>query len=108
MSDRPAILKGLAWIDAEASKRFGKPFAQLSADQHRAICDDVCFTRTARPEFRESAEFFSRFRSICASAYYATESGWKAIGYVGNVALERFDGPPQEVLDRLGVTQTVK
>ena len=40
-------------------------------------------------------------------AYYSTQEGWKAIGYIGNVPTATFDGPSQEVLDKLGVTQTV-
>ena len=107
-ADRPVILEGLVWLASESEKRFGKSFAELSGEQHRAICDDICFTRAAKPQFRKAAGFFSRFRSLCASAYYATPAGWKAIGYVGNVALSSFDGPPPEVLERLGVTQTVK
>lgn len=106
-ADRPIVLQGLAWIDAEAQKRFGKPFAQLETVQHHAICDDICFTETAKSAFRQPAEFFSKFRSLCAGAYYATPAGWQAIGYVGNVPLEKFDGPPAEVLHKLGVTQTV-
>ncbi len=106
--DRPVILEGLGWIDAESAKRFSKPFAELSDEQKHAICDDVCFTETAKPEFHKAAHFFSRFRSIAASAYYATPAGWNAIGYVGNVPLTRFEGPPASVLKKLGVTQTVK
>jgi len=105
--DRPVVLEGLKWIDAESKKRFEKPFADLDHKQREALCDDICFTKRASKEFAKAASFFSRFRDLCASAYYATPAGWKAIGYVGNVALERFDGPPQEVLDKLGVTQTV-
>jgi hypothetical protein len=105
--DRPIVLDGLKWIDAESTKRFEKPFAELDAKQRTAICDDICSAKRASKEFAKAAGFFSRFRDLCASAYYATPAGWKAIGYVGNVALERFDGPPQEVLDKLGVTQTV-
>ena len=48
-----------------------------------------------------------KFRALAASAYYGTEAGWKAIGYVGNVPLASFDGPPKEVLEKLGVEQTV-
>jgi len=107
-ADRPVILPGLSWLDAESENRFGKVFSQLLADQKRAICDDICFTPAAKPQFRKAAEFFSRFRSLCASAYYATPEGWKAIGYVGNVPWERFDGPPPDVLDKLAVVQTVK
>ena len=106
-ADRPIILDGLAWLDAESNKRFHKPFAQLATSEHHAICDDICFTRAAKPELKKAAEFFSKFRSLCAGAYYATPAGWKAIGYEGNVPLTKFDGPPKQVLDRLGVTQTV-
>jgi gluconate 2-dehydrogenase subunit 3-like protein len=101
--DRPLILQGLEWTEQESEKRFKEGFADLSTDQKRAICDDVCFARSAGPRFRGPARFFARFRSLCASAYYATPPGWKAIGYVGNVALERFEGPPPEVLEKLGV-----
>lgn len=106
-ADRPVVLEGLGWLDTEARRRFAKPFAQLDAAQRHAICDDICFTQTAKPPFRKAAEFFSRFRSLCAGAYYATPAGWQAIGYVGNVPLQKFDGPPPEVLQKLGVEQTV-
>ena len=105
--DRGPVTRGLDWLETESKKRFAKNFAKLDATQQQAICDDICFRPSAKPEFREAAEFFSRFRSITAAAYYATPQGWKAIGYVGNVALESFDGPPAEVLKKLGVTQTV-
>lgn len=106
--DRPVILDGLAWIDAESRRRFGKTFAESSDGQKRALCDDICYPPSARPELRKAAGFFARFRSLCAGAYYATPPGWQAIGYVGNVALPSFDGPPPEVLQKLGVTQTVR
>jgi hypothetical protein len=106
--DRPIVLEGLSWLEAESTRRFSKSFAELADEQKAAICDDICFTATAKPEFKMPAVFFSTFRALCAAAYYATPEGWKAIGYVGNVQLPRFDGPPKAVLDRLGVTQTVR
>ncbi len=106
--DRPVIIDGLAWIDAESQKRFSKDFADLAAAQQTAICDDICWPADAKPEFRKAADFFVRFRSLAAGAYYGTPEGWKALGYVGNVALATFDGPPPEVLQRLGLEQTVK
>jgi hypothetical protein len=106
-ADRGPVLTGLKWIDAEAQKRFGKTFAASSDDQRRQICDDICYEPAAKPQFKQAANFFARFRTICAAAYYATPAGWDAIGYVGNVALPKFDGPPPEVLAQLDVTQTV-
>jgi hypothetical protein len=107
-ADRPIVIEGLAWIDAESNRRFTRAFDQLTQAQRHAICDDICYHGAAKPEFLKPAEFFSRFRGLVAGAYYSTYEGWKAIGYEGNVALKTFDGPPAEVLERLGVTQTVK
>jgi hypothetical protein len=106
--DRPIMLEGLAWIEAESQKRFTKGFADLGDEQKAAICDDICFAPKAKAPFQKAANFFSRFRTLCAGAYYSTPAGWKAVGYVGNVQLARFDGPPAKVLEQLGVTQTVR
>lgn len=106
--DRTVLLPGLQWLDDESKKRFGQPFAQLSEPKQHAICDDICGASEPPASLRKAASFFRRFRTLAASAYYATEAGWKAIGYVGNVARATFDGPPPEVLAKLGVEQTVK
>ncbi len=106
-NDRDALLPGLQWLEDEANKRFSKSFPALNETEKRAIADDICWPADAKPEFKKAAAFFLKFRALAASAYYGTEAGWKAIGYVGNVPLAKFDGPPPEVLDRLGVTQTV-
>lgn len=106
--DRGLILPGLDWLDAESIRRFKATFAKLKLEQQRAICDDICFEKTAQAQYRVVASFFSRFRSLAAGAYYGTPEGWKAIGYIGNIPLPSFDGPPPEVLAKLGVEQTVK
>ncbi len=101
--DRPAILSGLEWIDAEAMKRGGRPFAQLAAAQQAAICDDICQPAAARPEFKTAAHFFSVYRNLTAGGYYTTPQGAKDIGYVGNTPIVTFDGPPPEVLRQAGL-----
>ncbi len=108
LADRAVIPAGLDWLEGEATRRFHTRFAVLTREQSHALCDDVCFTATAKPEFRTGALFFSRFRAVAAGAYYCTLPGWKAIGYIGNIPLASFVGPPPEVLARLGVEQTVK
>lgn len=102
-NDRKLIIDGLAWIDAESQKRFGNRFANLVLRQKNQICDDICYEPEAKPEFKTAARFFKRFRDLTAGGYYTTPEGMKDIGYVGNVALERFDGPPPEVLKKLGL-----
>jgi hypothetical protein len=105
--DRETILDGLKWIDRESSKRFKKNFANLSQNQKTAICDDLCIQNHKDTELKKAASFFRSFTSLCTGAYYSTQEGWKAIGYIGNVPTASFDGPSQEILDKLGVTQTV-
>ncbi|MDB6138051.1 MAG: gluconate 2-dehydrogenase subunit 3 family protein [Verrucomicrobiaceae bacterium] len=106
--DRTALLPGLQWLEDESKKRFQATFATLSEAQKHAICDDICGAGVVKPEFKKGAAFVTKFRTLAASAYYGTDAGWKALGYVGNVSLASFDGPPPEVLAQLGVEQTVK
>ena len=105
--DRALILEGLAWIEGESKKRFNKGFSQLTESQQHSLCDDIAYLPNTKTQYRQQAVFFDRFRALTASAYYATPDGWKAIGYEGNVILQKFDGPPPQVLAKLGVTQTV-
>ena len=55
------------------------------------------------PEFATASQFFKKFRDLTAGGYYTTPEGMKDIGYVGNVPLATFDGPPPEVLRKLGL-----
>jgi hypothetical protein len=100
--DKPVILDGLAWIDAESQRRFKKDFAKLSDTQRAAICDDIS-AANPKAEFSKPAEFFTRYRSLTVGGFYTTPVGMKGLGYVGNVALTSFEGPPVEVLKKLGL-----
>jgi hypothetical protein len=99
--DRETIAPGFAWLDVEAKRRFGSDFAALNPEQARRICDDICNGPT-QPQFAEGAVFFSRFRELTAVGYYTTPIGMKVLGYTGNEPLAKFDGPPPEVLKRVG------
>jgi gluconate 2-dehydrogenase gamma chain len=94
---------GLTWIDVESGKRFGKRFAALGNVERTRICDDICFVPKAKPEFQAAARFFDQIRDLTASGFYTTDAGMKDLQYIGNVALAKFDGPPAEVLRKLGL-----
>src|SRR5882724_6091114 len=94
--DRKAILDGLSWLDGESKKRFKKAFLDLTDDQRRQICDEICFEQKAKPAFKKAAQFFARFRDLTAGGFYTTPEGMKDIQYLGNVPLTKFDGPPPE------------
>ena len=100
---RETVVNGLIWLESESQKRFKNTFDQLSKTQQHAICDDICFVPKAAPEFKNAATFFSVFRDLTTGGFYTTPAGWKDIGYLGNVALARFDGPPPEVLKYVGL-----
>jgi hypothetical protein len=103
-SDKTQLLEGLAWLDSESKKRFQKSFVNLTDDQKRQICDDICYLPNAKPELKTAASFFAKFRNLTAGGFYTTPTGWKDVEYLGNVALTKFDGPPPEVLAHLGLT----
>jgi hypothetical protein len=101
--DRPLLLEGLAWLDAEASRRFGRQFADLGESSQQAICDDICLEKTAKPQFAGAAKFFARYRDLTAGGFYTSPEGRKDLGYMGNVPLLKFSGPPPELLRKLGL-----
>jgi hypothetical protein len=105
LEDRPIVLEGLAWMDAEALLRFEKYFAELDESQHVAICDDICYEPNAAAKFARAAKFFARYRDLTVGGYYSTPAGHLDLGYIGNVPLPRFDGPPAELLRKLGLGQ---
>lgn len=101
--DRPVIIEGLDWLDAESRRRFQKDFADLAEPQKCAIADDICGKTAVKKEFKSAQNFFNRFRYLAASGYYTTPQGWKDIGYVGNVPTVNFEGPTPEALKHLGL-----
>lgn len=103
-SDRPLILEGLAWIDEEAQRRFQKSFSISSDTQRQRICDDICPGPNAKQELARATAFFVRYRALIAAGYYTTPQGMRDIGYVGNTPLAKFDGPPEAVLKKIGIT----
>jgi hypothetical protein len=100
-ADLKVIRAGLAWIDQESQKRFSKGFADVGPDQQSLILDDV--VKEGTPQRAQAFSFFRVFRDRAAGGYYSTLEGWKAIGYVGNVPMAEFPGPPLEVLKHLGL-----
>jgi hypothetical protein len=104
LEDRPIILSGLAWLDTESTRRFGRAFADTDGSQKAKICDEICYLPKANLQLAPAATFFARFRDLTVGGFYTTPEGMRDIKYVGNVALARFDGPPPEVLQKVGLS----
>ena len=101
-ADRPLIVSGLAWLDAESDHRFGKNFAQASDAQRREVFDSVAFKDKVKPDFVRPAEFFVRLRALMLGGFYSLPEGMKDIGYMGNTpSTGEYPGPTPEALAHL-------
>lgn len=104
VEDRKTVLEGFDWIDAEAKRRFGKgSFAVLTEAQQTEICDAICYLPKAKPEHEQAARFFARYRDLTIGAFCTSPQGRQYMRYIGNTPMANFDGPPPEVMKRVGV-----
>ena len=103
LKDRPIILAGLTWLDAEAQRRHGAVFAKLTEVQQAGIADAICGVKPVKKEHKPGQDFFKRFRHLAAGGYYTTPQGMRELGYVGNTPSATFDGPTPEALKHLGL-----
>jgi gluconate 2-dehydrogenase gamma chain len=108
MIDRPNSQKwmraGLAWIDAQSSTRFGKPFADATESQREAILNDIAWPARATPAMADGVSFFNRFRDMTASGFWSSQVGVKDLKYIGNTFAPNWNGCPPAALEKLGVT----
>lgn len=104
--DRPLILAALAWIDDEATLRFGSNFATLKRQQRLAIIDDIAFDNAqTKPQFQRIAKAFALLRGLVVAAFFSTPQGTKDIGYLGNTAIGGdYPGPTPEAKAHLDKT----
>lgn len=98
---------GIAWVDTEMRKRFGKAFIDCTDAQRKQLLDDIAYPNKAKREMSYGVSFFSRLRDRTASGFYSTAIGWKDVQYIGNVFNPGYDGCPQPALDKLGVSYDV-
>lgn len=92
---------GLAWLDQESRKRFGKIFTSLSNEQRLKIVDDIAYPETAKPEMSQGVAFFNTMRNFTATGFFSSKMGIEDIGYVGNRP-NVWEGVPADVLKKYG------
>jgi gluconate 2-dehydrogenase gamma chain len=108
MIDRPNNQKwmraGLAWLDSQSTKRFGKPFAAATEQQREQILNDIAWPARAPAAMSDGVEFFNRFRDLTSSGFWSSRMGVKDLRYIGNTMNPNWNGCPPEALAKLGVT----
>jgi hypothetical protein len=85
---------GLAWLDRESNRRYGKPFREIAASDQAAVLDDIAFPARAKPEMAAGVQFFNRFRDFVMSGFYSSKEGVKDLGYHGNTFVTEWKGCP--------------
>jgi Gluconate 2-dehydrogenase subunit 3 len=108
VKDRKPIVEGLAWVDAESQRRFGKAFADATEAQRVSLCEDIAPEAAPESPHGAASAFFRRFRNLTTAGFFTTPVGMRDLGYVGNVPLATFDGPPAALVAKLGLTDEVK
>jgi hypothetical protein len=101
---RLAMRGGVAWIDAESGRRFGRTFVDAAPAQRIAILDDIAWPARAAPALANGAAFFSDFRDLVATAFWSSRIGARDLRYQGNVPLPEWTGCPDAALRKLGVS----
>lgn len=89
---------GAPYADMVADRALIMPMLQLLT----GLASEPAAAREARVgalRSGESAAAFARFCMLAAAAYHTTPQGIAALGYIGNEARDRFDGPPKKIID---------
>ena len=102
--DGEIVRGGLAWINTQSFKRFGKGFDEAALAEQTQMLDSICDASTGKPVDAVGVAFFKKFRHLVVAGYYTHSSTWKQLGYIGNVTLAgAYPGVPDEVIKKLGL-----
>ena len=114
---------GLAWLDAEMNKRYGKSFLNAGEPEQTAMldllveaertergrADEVAgMKRALHKDFSDyslkpahplaaGAKFFDWARKMTVDAFYTSPIGVKDLGYVGNKAYTKYEVPKESM-----------
>jgi hypothetical protein len=100
---RAAMRGGLAWIDIECRKRFGRTLVECAEAERTAVLDSIAWPAKAPRDLTHGVAFFNRFRDLTASGFFSSRMGVADLQYQGNTFVTAWTGCPPEVLAKLGV-----
>ncbi|HTM51309.1 MAG TPA: gluconate 2-dehydrogenase subunit 3 family protein [Bryobacteraceae bacterium] len=78
-ADQQRFLEGLAWLDGQAIRQYGKPFVRCSESEQ------VAMLQAMDTGSGPGNQFFRLAKSLTSSTYYATEIGFKELNKGGRV-----------------------
>ena len=107
MIDRPdsqlPMRGGLAWLDMEATERFGQPLVECSVAERERLLDDLAWPDRAPAAMSHGVAFFNAFRDLTATGFWTSKAGIEDLEYMGNRYRNSWSGCPPEQLRKLGL-----
>ena len=96
---------GLAWLDRESVRRFGKSVLDATEADRKALLDDIAFPAKAEAlsALGPGVAFFTAFRDLTASGFWSSKMGIEDLKFMGNTFNPGWNGAPAEVLRKLGL-----
>jgi gluconate 2-dehydrogenase gamma chain len=86
------ILGGLAWLDQESNRLFGKDFSAAAPAQQKQLLDRIAWPDRAAAEDHRWVAFFNRFRDLTVSGFFSSEAGVADLPYLGNKVVGEWKG----------------
>ncbi|HTA69633.1 MAG TPA: gluconate 2-dehydrogenase subunit 3 family protein [Bryobacteraceae bacterium] len=100
-SQNPRLLEiytgGIAWLDQSMKRRYSTDFVSAKPGQQTALLDQVAYRKNESPELGPGILFFDWARRMVVDAYYTSPAGIKAIGYMGNTSVSKFELPQEAI-----------
>ena len=100
-SQNPRLLDiytgGIAWIDQAMRRRYSVDFLSAKPNQQTALLDLIAYRKNESSELGPGIQFFEWARRMVVDAYYTSPAGIKAVGYMGNTAVAKFEVPAEAI-----------
>ena len=100
---RIAMRGGLAWLDIQYRKGFGRPFTECAAAARATVLDAIAWPARATPDMSQGVAFFTSVRDLTAAGFFSSRMGVEDVQYQGNTFVPEWNGCPPEALAKLGV-----
>ena len=86
------IMGGIAWLDQESTRKFGKNFALAAPAEQKQLLDRIAWPEKAAAEDHHWVVFFNRFRDLTVAGFFSSEAGVADLPYLGNKAVGEWKG----------------
>jgi hypothetical protein len=83
---------GLAWLDQESNRLFGKDFAGAAGSEQKQILDRIAWPARAADADVRWVRFFGRFRDLTVSGFFSSKMGVADLPYLGNRPVAQWKG----------------